>query len=113
MSTVKYERLDEAKDIMSWAQQKNAQPAERELADGDTELTFNVDGKRDGDPLEWNEFLQRFRLEDLALLVEPAPSTSHYFKIVNDSSQKAAIQMGPSRGDDLKKGAQTSDFRAK
>lgn len=109
---IKYERLDDTKEVLDWAKQHEAIPAERELPDGETELTFNLDGQRDGEPLDWDKFLQRFRLEGLALLVEPEVSSSHYFKFVVDSNQKDAIKTGLSSGQDLNKHVQTSDFRA-
>jgi len=113
MSIVKYERITEPEELKSWAEAHEAEPAFRSLQGGGTQLTFNTDGNRDGEPVEWDAFLAQFRAEDLALLVEPDGSRSHYFKIVTDSDEKPAKEIGMTRSDELTKQAQNADFRAK
>jgi hypothetical protein len=113
MSTVKYERLEETRDVISWAEEHGAEPAKREMPGGGIQLTFNTDGNRDGTPMEWNEFLRQFRREGLSLLVEPDDSSSHYFKLVRGEPEKDTIQIGMTRGDQLGKQDQNRDFRAK
>ena len=113
MSIVKYERITEPEELKSWAEAHEAEPAFRSLQDGGTQLTFNTDGNRDGEPVEWDAFFAQFRAEDLALLGEPDGSRSHYFKIVTDSDEKPAKEIGMTRSDELTKQAQNADFRAK
>ena len=113
MSIIKYERLSDAKEIQSWAHQHKAEPAEKELADGETELTFNVGGRSDADPLGWDQFLERFKSEGFELLVEPDGSSSNYFKVINTNEENAPIEVGPSVAQDLTKKVQNSDFRIK
>ena len=113
MSIVKYERITEPEELKSWAKEHDAQPAFRSLPGGGTQLTFNTDGNRDGEPVEWDAFLAQFRAEDLALLVEPDDSRSHYFKLVTDSDKKPSKEIGMSRSRELTKQTQNSDFRAK
>lgn len=108
---IKYERLSTPSEIKEWAEGHGAQPAELPLADGSAELKFKVDGESKGRDLDWDEFLERFRLEGLALLVEPSTSSSHYHKIVEGAAAKDAVKVGHNQAT-IKKHAQTKDFRA-
>ncbi len=100
MLTRTLQRIRERPKVREWAEHWNGIPAAQDNADGTRSIGFNFPGHQFGEPIEWENFFNKFFADDMSLYIEPK-NASRYHMLAVEEPDMSAIEIGHAKAEQV------------